>query len=181
MTKLIFSGFGGQGVLLMGYVTALAAMRQGYNVTFLPAYGAEIRGGTANCTVVIADDEIASPVASSPDVVVVMNNPSLARFSSIVKPGGVVFINSSLVHAEMKRTDIKEIRLPVNSLALEIRAERSANMVMLGALAQSSQIVALDDLKQALGETGLAKKEGILKLNHRALEVGAECVRYAQK
>ena len=88
--KMIFAGFGGQGVLLMGFITALTAMRQGKNVTYLPAYGAEVRGGTANCTVVISDEEIASPVASNPDYVVVMNNPSLVRFANMVAPGGTL-------------------------------------------------------------------------------------------
>ena len=173
VTKSVFSGFGGQGVLLMGYVTALTAMRKDKFVTFLPAYGAEIRGGTANCTVVISDDEIASPVASSPDIAVIMNNPSLLRFASIVKPAGTVLVNSSLVHSEVKRSDVDVVGIPASSLAREMRADHSANMIMLGALSRVLEVLDLDSLKLSLAETGLGKKKDLLALNHRALELGA--------
>lgn len=177
ITKSVFSGFGGQGVLLMGYVAALAAMRDDKHVTFLPAYGAEIRGGTANSTVVISDEEIASPVASSPDVIVVMNNPSLLRFASIVKPGGAVLVNSSLVGDDVKRDDVRVLKIPASSLALEMEASRSANMIMLGALSESMGILSLDSLKCALKETGLGKKKKLLETNEKALEIGRKAVR----
>ena len=179
-TETIFAGFGGQGILMMGYLTALAGMRQGKNVTFLPSYGAEIRGGTANCTVVVGDEEISSPVSSLPDYLVVMNHPSLMRFGSLVKDNGTVLINSSLIQASTRRPDLCEIRLEANKLANDLGAGRSANMVMLGALAQVSGLVDLDVLKAALKETKLGAKIEILKLNQRALELGAEEARLNQ-
>ena len=97
LLKIIFSGFGGQGVLMMGYVLAVAGMKEDKHVTFLPAYGAEVRGGTANCTVVISDEEIASPIASSPEFVVAMNYPSMMKYQNMVKSGGVMFLNSDLI------------------------------------------------------------------------------------
>jgi 2-oxoglutarate ferredoxin oxidoreductase subunit gamma len=102
-TKTIFAGFGGQGVLMMGYVLALAAMRDGKHVTYLPSYGAEVRGGTANCTVVVSDEEIASPVASSPDFAVVMNKPSLLKYQGLMKSGGLIIMNSSLIDMQPAR------------------------------------------------------------------------------
>jgi len=175
--KSIFAGFGGQGVLLMGYTLALTAMNQGKEVTYLPSYGAEVRGGTANCTVVVSDQPIASPVASSPDIIVVMNNPSLLRFANIVRPGGVVLINEDLVRDQIGRDDVKIIKAPVNSIAHDLGEDRSANVVMLGAMAQATGVVGLDALKEALAATGLGKKAKVLELNRRALDAGADHVR----
>lgn len=175
--KMVFAGFGGQGVLLMGYLTALAAMREGKNVTYLPSYGAEVRGGTANCTVCISEDEIASPVASTPACAVIMNNPSLVKFANMVATGGTILVNKSLVHAEVQRDDITVIGLPCTELASELGEVRSANVVMVGALAQAIGVVSLDALKKALAETGLGKKPKVLELNERALDLGAKKVR----
>jgi 2-oxoglutarate ferredoxin oxidoreductase subunit gamma len=177
--KTVFAGFGGQGVLMMGYLLALTAMRQGKNVTYLPAYGAEVRGGTANCTVVVSDEEIASPVSSSPDCAVVMNNPSLIKFANVVRPGGVILLNSSLVQSTVNRTDLIVVPLPVSALAHELGEDRSANVVMMGALAEVVGAVSVEDLKAALADTGLGKKPKVLELNRRALEVGAEKARQA--
>ncbi len=175
--KSIFAGFGGQGVLLMGYTLALTAMNEGKNVTYLPSYGAEVRGGTANCTVVVSDEEIASPVSSTPDFLVVMNNPSLLRFANVVRTGGTILINEDLVKDALGRDDLKIIKVPVNTLAHELGEDRSANVVMLGAMAQATGVVSIDAIKQALAQTGLGKKEKVLELNRRALEVGADHVR----
>lgn len=175
--KSIFAGFGGQGVLLMGYTLALTAMNEGKEVTYLPSYGAEVRGGTANCTVVVSDQPIASPVASSPDNIVVMNNPSLLRFANIVRPGGVVLINEDLVRDPLGRDDVKIVKVPVNAIAHELGEDRSANVVMLGAMAQATGVVGLDSIKEALAETGLGKKAKVLELNRRALDAGADHVR----
>ncbi len=172
-TKIVFAGFGGQGVLLMGYVTAMAAMRQGRHVTYLPAYGAEMRGGTANCTVAISDDEIASPVASAPDIAVVMNNPSALRFSAAVKPDGAVLLNSSLVNSEILREDISVTRVAGNDLALGLGEVRSANIVMLGALAAISGVLPMEAFDEALAHTRLGRKAKVLELNRKALEIGA--------
>jgi 2-oxoglutarate ferredoxin oxidoreductase subunit gamma len=176
-TKIVFAGFGGQGVLLMGYVTALAAMREGRRVTYLPAYGAEMRGGSANCTVAISDDEIASPVASAPDLVVVMNNPSCLRFSGVVKAGGRVLVNSSLVRSPIRRDDVRPTRVAANDLALELGEARSANVVMLGALAELAGVLPLRAFSDALAETRLGRDPAVLALNRRALEIGARAAR----
>ncbi len=137
--KIVFSGFGGQGVLMMGYVLAVAGMKEDKHVTFLPAYGAEVRGGTANCTVVVSDDEIASPIASSPEFVVAMNYPSMIKYQNMVKSGGTMFLNSDLITEAPAREDINVIKVPVNTLAHEMGSDRSLNMVMLGAVREKDE------------------------------------------
>jgi 2-oxoglutarate ferredoxin oxidoreductase subunit gamma len=124
LIKTVFSGFGGQGVLMMGYILAVSAMRDGMHVTYLPAYGAEVRGGTANCTVSISDEDIASPVASSPDYVIAMNKPSLIRYEGQIKPKGTLFLNSDLVDIDPKREDIMVFKIPANTIAKKLGSER---------------------------------------------------------
>jgi len=171
LIKTIFAGFGGQGVLSMGLNLVQAAMLEGKNVTYLPSYGAEVRGGTANCTVAISDEEIASPVASSPDFVVAMNQPSLVRFQNQVESGGVVFLNSSLIEAEISRGDIDIVRVPANRIAEEIGGPRSANMVMMGVFAKKSNLVSLSSLIEAMSST-LKNKGKLMAINKKALMTG---------
>ncbi len=171
LIKTVFAGFGGQGVLSMGLNLAQAALLEGKNVTYLPSYGAEVRGGTANCTVAISDEEIASPVASSPDFVVAMNQPSLIRFQNQVHSGGVLLFNSSLVEAQISRGDIEIVAVPANSVAEELGSPRSANMVMLGTFIKKSNLVSLSTLIEALGNT-LKKKERLAAINKKALVAG---------
>ena len=116
----VFSGFGGQGVLMMGYVLAVSAMKDGRQVTFLPTYGAEVRGGTANCTVIVSDDEIFSPVASTLDYAVIMNKPSLVKYENTVKKNGVLILNASLIEEGPSRKDVKVVRIPANEIAKEL-------------------------------------------------------------
>ena len=171
LIKTVFAGFGGQGVLSMGLNLAQAAMLENKNVTYLPSYGAEVRGGTANCTVAISDEEIASPVASSPDFIVAMNQPSLIRFQNQIESGGVLFINSSLIDAEVIRGDIDIVRIPANGIAEEMGSPRSANMVMLGAFTKKSNLVSLSTIVEALKNT-LKKKSKLIDINERALKAG---------
>ena len=171
LIKTIFAGFGGQGVLSMGLSLAQAAMREGKYVTYLPAYGAEVRGGTANCTVAISDEEIASPVASSPEFVVAMNQPSMVRFQHQLQSGGVLLINSSLIDAQVTRGDIEIVRLPANTIAEQMNNPRSANMVMLGAFIKRSNLVKLDTLFEGLKET-FSKKKNLIATNKEALLAG---------
>ena len=171
LIKTIFAGFGGQGVLSMGLNLAEAAMLEGKIVTYLPSYGAEVRGGTANCTVAISDEEIASPVASSPDFIVAMNQPSVVRFQNQVQSGGVLFFNSSLVEAEISRGDIEVIGVPASRIADELGSSRSANMVMLGAFTGKSNLVSLATLIEGL-ESTLKKKEKLIAINKKALTAG---------
>ncbi len=171
--KTIFAGFGGQGVLSMGLNLAQAAMLEGKNLTYLPAYGAEMRGGTANCTVAISDEEIASPVASSPDFLVAMNEPSLVRFQNQVQSGGLFFINSSLIETDLSRGDVDVIKVPANGMAEKLGNLKCANMVMLGAFARKSNLVSLSTLIKGLEET-LKSKKNLIELNVKALTNGYE-------
>ncbi|MFC1966581.1 2-oxoacid:acceptor oxidoreductase family protein [Chloroflexota bacterium] len=171
LIKSVFAGFGGQGVLSMGLILAQAGMREGKNVTYLPSYGAEVRGGTANCTVAISDEEIASPVASSPEFITTMNQPSMIRFQHQLQSGGVLFLNSSLIDAEVMRGDIEVVWIPVNSIAEQIGSPRSANMVMLGAFIKKSNLVKIDTFFEVLRET-FGKKEKLAGINKEALLAG---------
>jgi 2-oxoglutarate ferredoxin oxidoreductase subunit gamma len=168
LIKTIFAGFGGQGVLSMGLNLAQAAMLEGKYVTYLPSYGAEVRGGTANCTVAVSDEEIASPVASSPEFIVAMNQPSMIRFQNQIESGGLFFVNSSLIEAEFTRGDIDVVEIPANSIAEELGSQRSANMVMLGAFTKRSNLVSLSSVIEALKNT-LKNKQKLIAINKKAL------------
>ncbi|MBT3202279.1 MAG: 2-oxoacid:acceptor oxidoreductase family protein [Phycisphaerales bacterium] len=172
-SKTIFAGFGGQGVLSMGLNLAQAGMLENKHVTYLPAYGAEMRGGTANCTVAISDDEIASPVASSPEFLVAMNWPSLVRFQNQVRSGGVYFINSSLMDANISREDVDILEVPANAMAEELGNLKCANMIMLGAFTKRSEVVSLPTLIKGL-EKSFKKKPKLIELNTKALTNGYE-------
>ncbi len=171
-TKLIMAGFGGQGVVLMGTLLSYSAMVQGKHTTFFPSYGAEMRGGTANCSVIVSDEEIPSPVVSVPDCVVAMNIASLGKFEGRVREGGVIFINSSLVDKHVSRKDVEEVRVPANEIAEELGASRAANMVMLGAVIKKTRAVelqsAINSLEKVLSERAMA----YLDVNKKALERG---------
>lgn len=173
LIKMVIAGFGGQGVLSMGLNIAEAAMLEGKNVTYLPAYGAEVRGGTANCTVAISDDEIASPVASSPEFVIAMNQPSAVKFQHHIQSGGLFFLNSSLIEAEIVRGDIEIVRVPANKIADEMGSPRAANMVMLGAFTRKSGVVQLENVVEALKHT-LSSKKKLIDINEKALIKGYE-------
>ena len=177
ITKTAFAGSGGQGVLMMGYILSSSAMGDGMHVTYLPSYGAEVRGGTANCTVCISDKEIASPVASSPDFAVVLNKPSMLKYQDIIKKGGAMIINSSLVDSSPSRNDIDIVRVPANEIALELGNERTLNMIMLGAFIAKTGITSQDSLMNGLSEVLKGKKGSIIELNRRGMIKGAEYVR----
>jgi 2-oxoglutarate ferredoxin oxidoreductase subunit gamma len=171
LIKTIIAGFGGQGVLSMGLNLARAAIMEGKNVTYLPSYGAEVRGGTANCTVAISDEEIASPVASAPEFVVAMNQPSMVRFQHHLQAGGVLFLNSCLINKEVMRGDIEMQKLPANTIAEQMGNSRSANMVMLGAFIKKSSLVNLDTLLKVLKET-FKRKSKLIAINKQAVVAG---------
>lgn len=171
LIKAVFAGFGGQGVLSMGLNLAQAAMTEGKNVTYLPSYGAEVRGGTANCTVAISDEEIASPVASAPEFVIAMNKPSVMRFQNQIQSGGVLIINSTLVDTEISRGDIDVIKIPGGEIADKLGSPKSANMVMLGAFIKKSNLVSISTVLEELKNT-LKKKEKLIAINEKALMSG---------
>ena len=172
LTKTIISGFGGQGVLSIGSTLATAAMLEGKYVTFLPSYGVEVRGGTANCTVAVSDEEIASPVASAPEFVVAMNQPSFVRFQGVLQSGGLLCANSSLVNTESARSDIEILAVPTSELAEKLGSIKVANMIMLGALVRASSMISYDAMVENLAEILGEGKAKFLKLNKEALAVG---------
>jgi 2-oxoglutarate ferredoxin oxidoreductase subunit gamma len=171
LIKTLFAGFGGQGVMSMGLSLAEAAMLEGKNVTYLPAYGAEVRGGTANCTVAVSDDEIASPVASSPEFVVAMNQPSAVKFQHHIQSGGLFFLNSSLVEADIIRGDIEIVRVAANKIAEDLGSPKSANMVMVGAFIKKSGLVEMKSVMESLKRI-LSTKKKLIEINEKALSAG---------
>ena len=175
LIKTVFSGFGGQGVLSMGLNLTHAAMLEGRYVTYLPAYGAEVRGGTANCTVSISDEEIASPVAFAPAFVVALNQPSMVRFQNKIQSGGVMFLNSDLIKEQPDRGDIEVVNIPANIIAERMGNVRSANMVLLGAFVKKSNLVSLSSLIDGLTVV-LKGNQMLISFNKEALTVGYEFI-----
>jgi len=173
-TSTIMAGFGGQGVVLMGTLLTYTAMVEGKHTTFFPSYGAEMRGGTANCSVVVSDREIASPIVNQPDCVVAMNIASLNKFESRVKPGGMIFVNSSLIDRKLERDDLTEIRVPANEIAEGLGNARAANMVMLGGVVKKTGVVDLDAVSGCLEKVLSERAMALLDLNKQALKKGFE-------
>lgn len=181
LIKTIFSGFGGQGVLSIGQTLAKAAMLEGKYVTYLPSYGAEVRGGTANCTVSISDEEIASPIASEPEFVVALNQPSFFRFQNLLQSGGFMLFNSSLVVATSARGDVEILGIPITELATELGNVKVSNMVMLGAFIRISNLISFDLLIKNLSEILGHGKARLLKINKEAFGVGFNYVKEQKK
>ena len=169
--KMFFAGSGGQGVLLMGQMVTYAAMLEDKSSTFFPSYGPEMRGGTANCTVVVSDKTVSCPLIYEADCVVAMNLPSLIKFEPTLKAGGVLLLNKSVISQPAKRDDIKVFEVPANDLASSLGNVRVANMVMLGALIRTTGVVSPDSIKQVIQETLGAKKAEMLALNINAFEL----------
>jgi len=173
MTKeIIIAGFGGQGIVSSGIILAYGGLIEDKHVTFFPSYGAEMRGGTANCSVVISSDPVASPIVANPDVVIIMNEPSLAKFESLVKPDGMFFYNTTLIKSRPKRKDLMIIEVEANALAEELGQGRIANMIMLGAMAKKTGVIGLDTLKKAQRKRFTKASDKQLALNDKALERG---------
>jgi 2-oxoglutarate ferredoxin oxidoreductase subunit gamma len=170
-TEIILAGFGGQGVLLIGKLLAYAGMRAGRHVTWMPAYGPEMRGGTCNCTVVLSDRPIGSPITRSPDGVIVLNLPSLDKFEDKVRPGGVLVLNSSLINRATSRTDVTAVAVAANEIAIECGSAKAANMVALGAYLGASGVARLDEIKAIIAES-FAAKPALVTINHEALSRG---------
>ena len=171
-SELIISGFGGQGVLFAGQLMAHCALDNQMEVTWFPSYGPEMRGGTAHCTVIVADEEIGSPIVRNPTAAIVMNLPSLDKYEPLVAPDGVLIINSSLVDRPAERNDISVVEVPANEIAEEIGDKRLANLVMVGALLNRLPIFTLDQLSDALDKHIPERRRELLKANLKALELG---------
>ena len=175
---VIMAGFGGQGILLIGKMLAYAGMHQGKEVSWLPSYGPEMRGGTCNCTVVISDRPVGSPVIQSPRAVLAMNLPSLEKFESSVKPGGILIVNSSLINREPARKDIRVLKVPANDIAVELGNPKGANMVALGAYLGATGAVDLGEMEALIRDT-FASKPKVVEANVTALRRGYEFGRTA--
>ena len=177
--EVIFAGFGGQGVMLMGQILAYAGMREGRNVVWFPSYGPEMRGGTANCTVIVSSEDIGSPISSEPNAIVVLNQPSLEKFEPITRKGGIIVINSSMIPIESTRADCRIFKVPGNDLAMELGNLRCMNMIMLGAYVESTGCVTMDAAKECLTEVLPARHHKLIPINSQALDIGAAQVRQA--
>ena len=168
-----FAGFGGQGILVSAKLLAKAAMKQGSKVAWVPSYGPEMRGGTAYCTVVISDKIIGSPIIKEPSHLVAMNRPSLEKFESSVKPGGIILINSSLIPVGTKRKDVDEMFIPVNDAAIKVGNVKCANIIALSAFAARSKLVDMDILRECIKEE-FASKAKLIPMNMKAVDKGIE-------
>lgn len=175
-TEIQFAGFGGQGILLSAKLLAHAAMKQDYFVAWVPSYGPEMRGGTAYCTVVISDRRIGSPIIKNPSHLVAMNRPSLEKFAQSVKPGGVIFINSTLIPTRSERSDTTELVVPANDIAIQSGSVKAANIVALSSFAAKAGLVDLEILKKCIQEEFAAKPK-IIPLNMKAFDEGVNAAR----
>ena len=175
--KVICAGFGGQGVMSMGQLLAYAGMIEDKHVSWLPSYGPEMRGGTANCGVTVSDEEIGSPIITNDgDIAIVMNLPSLIKFEKDVKPGGKIFINSSLIERKVERTDIEVYYIDANKIAADIGNIKAANLVMLGAVLKSTPIVDIESILEAFKKVFGPSKERFIPQNREALVKGGESI-----
>ena len=172
-TQILLSGFGGQGILFTGKFLAYKGLIEDKNVSWLPSYGPEMRGGTASCSVIISDEEVGSPIISEPDVLVAMNLPSFEKFEPTVKPGGIVIADSSLIETRSTRTDIDVYYIPATSLASEMGKQSLANMVILGKLLSVMGEFDDEKIKAVLTKVIPPKKAEMLEINTQAMTLGA--------
>ncbi len=175
-SEIISAGFGGQGVLLLGQLVAYAGMVEDRNVSWLPSYGPEMRGGTANCSVIVSSESVGSPVVTEADAVIVLNKPSLDKFENTVKPGGKLFINSSLIDKKATRSDVDVYYIPANEIAASLGNAKAANMVMLGAYVAATGAVSKESILKALETVFGKRKAHLIPLNEQAFDEGAKHV-----
>ena len=171
--EIIVAGFGGQGVMAIGKTLTEAGLQEGFYVTWVPSYGPEMRGGTANCSVVISDEPIGSPIVTQPGALIAMNGPSLAKFLPHVTPGGLVLVNSSQVPQQVDRHDVRSYLIPSMEVAGRLGNFRVANMVMLGAYIQASGALRMDTISRMLAHLFTGPKAHLVALNEEALKAGA--------
>jgi 2-oxoglutarate ferredoxin oxidoreductase subunit gamma len=173
-TEIVIAGFGGQGVLFAGQMLAYTALDTGKEVTWIPSYGPEMRGGTANCTVIIADEEIGSPFVRNPQAVLALNLPSFDKYESTIKAGGILVVNASLVNRPVTRQDITSISIPANEIAEGLGNKRLTNIVMVGALLEKLPIFTIEAVAKTLQNHLPERHKGLLPLNVKALQAGSE-------
>ena len=170
--EIVISGFGGQGVLFAGQLLAYGGVADGLHVTWIPSYGPEMRGGTAHCEVVISSEAIGSPLIAHPTTAIILNTPSMEKYEPLIKPGGVLLLDLSLVPAHTAREDIREIALPAKEIATQLGMPQAANMVLLGALLAATGVVSIETLEQVLKDKLGGRHAGTLEANKRALRCG---------
>ncbi|MBE6784228.1 MAG: 2-oxoacid:ferredoxin oxidoreductase subunit gamma [Ruminococcaceae bacterium] len=171
-SSILFAGFGGQGVLFVGKFLAYKGLDEGKQVSWLPSYGPEMRGGTANCSVIISDDPIGSPIIDEPDILVAMNLPSLDKYEASVKKGGKIILDSSLIGRKVERDDVEVFYLPATQLANENNIPKLANMIIAGKLMKECDAVSYDNLREALAHVVSARHQDMLEVNLGAIEIG---------
>ncbi len=171
-TQILIAGFGGQGVLFAGKFLAYKGLLEDKQLSWLPSYGPEMRGGTANCSVIISDEPVGSPIVSKPDVLVVMNLPSLDKYENDVVPGGKIFVDSTLIERKVERTDVDVYYIPATQLAIDIGAPTLANMIMTGKVIKETGVVSYDGIEQTLTKIISARKANLKDINFKALETG---------
>ena len=176
-TEIMIAGFGGQGVLFAGQVLAYAAMDNGKEVTWIPSYGPEMRGGTANCTVIISDEEIGSPLVRNPRGVIAMNLPSLDKYEPMLIEGGSLIVNASLVNRSIERDDVQLVLIPANEIAETLGDKRMTNILMVGALLAKIPVLSIEAIEKALEDHLPERHKKLLPLNFQALRAGDEFVR----
>lgn len=172
LDEIVIAGFGGQGVMVAGQLLAHAGMDEGKQVAWIPSYGPEMRGGTANCTVIISDEDVGSPIVMNPAIAIVLNRPSLDKYEPLVKPGGLLLVNSSLAGREVEREDIRVVSIAANDESAALGNTRLVNSIMLGALVACTGIVLMDSLVRAMGDVFSARQHHLIDLNRQALERG---------
>jgi 2-oxoglutarate ferredoxin oxidoreductase subunit gamma len=173
--EVVMAGFGGQGMLLVGQLLTYAGMMEDKQVSWIPSYGPEMRGGTANCSVIVSEEPIGAPIVSEPTAIVAMNLPSMDKFEASLKPGGVLIINSSLISIDARRQDITTYKVPANDIANELGNAKVANMVVLGALIAATDVVAMDTAVKAF-QKKFASKPKMFAVNEEAIRRGFQHV-----
>lgn len=171
-TKILLAGFGGQGILFAGKFLAYNGLIEEKQISWLPSYGPEMRGGTANCSVIISDDPVGSPIVSTPDVLVVMNLPSLDKYESSVAPGGKIFVDSTLIERKVERDDVEVFYIPATQMARQMGAPTLANMIICGKLIRETGAVNYAKTEDALKKVVSAKHADLLSVNLNAVNLG---------
>ena len=175
--QYLFSGFGGQGILFAGKFLAYKGLTENKQVSWLPSYGPEMRGGTASCSVIVSDEAVGSPIVSNPDVLVAMNLPSLDRYEASVVPGGTIFMHSTLIERAVKRTDVNVVAVPATALAGENGFPTLANMILIGAVLEKFGENSAEGVEKALGKVISAKHADMLDINKKAMRLGSDTVK----
>ena len=171
-TNILLAGFGGQGILFAGKFLAYKGLLENKQISWLPSYGPEMRGGTANCSVIVSEDPIGSPIVSNPDALIVMNLPSLDKYEDAVVPGGKIFVDSTLIERKVKRTDVEVYYIPATKMAKDMNRPTLANMIMTGKFVKECDAVVFDGMEDALKKVVSAKHADMLEINLNAIKAG---------